>query len=132
MPRLNVENPAEEFLYEQGLIGRRSVQRRALLGCVGCRWLKAAEQGEDAKFYGLEVIRCTRVKPGVAYPILNKLADSGVMVREREDINPSLEGRPSRIFYYPADSELGDAFWSKLEIPEECSLEQDAQASELS
>ena len=129
MPRLNIENPAEEFLYEQGLIDRRSMQRRALLGCVGCRWLKATEQGQDAKFYGFEVIRCTRVKSGIIYPILSRLTEIGVIVREREDVNPSAEGRPPRIFYYPADSELGEAFLHKLELPQECSLELDAQTT---
>lgn len=127
VPRLNVEHPAEEFLYEQGLAERRSVQRRALLGCIGCRWLKGAEQDEGNKFYGLELIRCTRIAPGVAYPILNKLADSGVMVREREAVNPLALHLPPRILYYPADSELGEAFYSKLELPQECSLELDAQ-----
>lgn len=128
MPRLNIYNPAEEFLYEQGLIERRSVQRRALLGCIGCRWLKSAEIGEDAKFYGYEIIGCTLVKPGVAYPILNKLAEIGVLVREREDINASAGGRPPRIFYYPAASELGEAFRNALEQPQECSLELDAKS----
>lgn len=125
MPRIYYEHPAEEFLYEKGLIERRSVQRRALLGCIGCRWIKSAEQGEDAKFYGYEVVRCTRIKPGVAYVILNNLAESGVMVRERENISSSAAGRPPRIYYYPADSELGEAFWDKLEKPEVCSLELD-------
>ena len=129
MPRLNAEHPAEEFLYGEGLIKRRSVQHRELLGCIGCRWLKAAEQGEDAKFYGLEVITCTRIKSGVAYPLLNRLAETGVMVREQEDIDPSTEGRPPRVFYYPADSELGEAFWGKLEEPQECPLELDAQTA---
>lgn len=125
MRRLNVEHSAEEFLYGEGLISRRSVQRRALLDCIGCRWLKAAESGEETRFHGQELVRCTLVKSGVVYPILNHLAAVGAVVRESEDVSISL-GRPARVYYYPADSKLGEAFWNELQVPDECPLEQDA------
>jgi hypothetical protein len=123
MPRLNVDHPAEELLCAEKLIERRSVQRRAILGCIGCRWLKAAEAGEDARVYGLEIVRCTGIKSGVAYPLLKALSETGVMIGEREDINLQYEGRPPRKYYYPTDSELGEAFWNSLEIPAVCDFE---------
>ena len=123
MPRPNAEHPAEEFLRSQGLIERRTIQRRALLGCVGCRWLKAIQKGEDPTFYGREVMRCTDLVGSIVYPTLDKLAGSGVMVRDRESLNPLADNLPPRVLYRPAASELGEAFLNSLQVPTECALE---------
>ncbi len=127
MPRINFESPSEELLIEEGLINRRSVQRRAIIGCTGCRWLKAEQQGQEPSFYGYELMKCTRIKGGTIYPILHRLANVGVIIAEQEDINAHIEGRPPRALYYPADSELGIAFYERLEIPEICPLETDVR-----
>jgi len=121
MARLTDPVPAEEFLYTEGLISRRSIQQRIVLGCVGCQWLRPAADGEEPKFYGLQISRCTGIKTGTIYPILGRLADAGVMVPEREAVNP-VEHLSPRVFYYPAAGELGEAFLNALQIPEQCSL----------
>jgi hypothetical protein len=127
MPRLDMEHPAEEFLHKEELIQHRSFQRRALLGCIGCRWLKADAEERDIVLHGRELVKCTGLQPGTVYPILRALEATGVMVSEGEAINPVDEGRPARVLYRPAESVLGREFWTTLQVPAECPLEADRQ-----
>jgi hypothetical protein len=73
MPRIANYSPAEEFLFEEGAIDCRSIQRQAIVGCIGCRLLKAEQEGEDIRFYGLEILKCTQLKSGTLYPLLRSL-----------------------------------------------------------
>lgn len=123
MPRLPSEYPAEAFLRRMGLLRRRSVQRSVILGCIGCRWLRRAERGEEVNTYGLELARCTGIATGVVYPILSWLVESEVLHRQREAANPTRENLPQRVLYTPADTELGRAFYAELQAPSTCDLE---------
>ncbi|HEU5473663.1 MAG TPA: helix-turn-helix transcriptional regulator [Actinophytocola sp.] len=49
--------------------------------------------------YGYELMRVTGFPSGKLYPILAKLQAVGWLVREREDIDPSMAGRPARRLY---------------------------------
>lgn len=118
------KHPAEEVLLEAGFIERSTKKRRILLGCIGCRWLKAAEQGRDATFYGYELMKCTKLPSGSVYQSLNALADMGAMVAKRGEVNPDDEKKPPRQQYVPADTPLGEAFRNALQVPAECPLEK--------
>jgi hypothetical protein len=123
MPRPNQENPAEEFLYRNNLISKRSAAQRLVLGCIGCRWVNSIDQGKEPEFYGLEVVRCSGMGSGTVYTILGRLAEAGVILKEREDIDPPAPARPARQLYYPVASDDGVEFAEKLIIPNECYLE---------
>lgn len=125
MPRLVNHNSAEDFLFDEGLLARRSVQREATIGCIGCRWLNAEQAGEEVKVYGYELIKCTRLKGGTLYPLLRSLEETGAIISEFENINPEFEGRPARKYFYPADTAIGEGFFQRLELPVKCDLDQE-------
>lgn len=54
---------------------------------------------DDHPRYGYELMSRTGYPSGKVYPILEKLTAAGWLIREREDINPSLVGRPARCMY---------------------------------
>ncbi|HVA11342.1 MAG TPA: PadR family transcriptional regulator [Candidatus Dormibacteraeota bacterium] len=126
MARLFSSHPAEEVLKEQGAISKRSVQRQAVIGCIGCRWLKAEAAGSEQQFYGYELMKCTGLPSGSLYPILNQLVEAGVMTAEREQADAVQAGRPLRTYYAPGATEIGEAFRQNLEVPEVCPLEADS------
>lgn len=107
-------HPAEELLYESGVIWRRSMQRRMLLGCLGCHLSRGAD------FYGTGASICTGIASGTTHPILQNLATLGVLTRVPEAIDPVAEGRPARVFYRPAATEIGRLVAANLEAPESC------------
>ena len=119
------EHPAEELLIEKGLISRRSPQRRALLGCLGCRWLRSDGGDGSAEVYGLKLIKCTGINPGTVYPILHALRDKGVMIGVRVPRQETEE----RVLYRPAQNSLGAAFQASLQIPPKCPLEINSSES---
>lgn len=49
--------------------------------------------------YGYELMQLTGFQSGKLYPILSKLVAAGVLTREKEGADPSLEGRPVRRLY---------------------------------
>lgn len=49
--------------------------------------------------YGYELMRVTGFPSGKLYPILAKLQAVGWLIREREDIDTSVAGRPARSMY---------------------------------
>jgi PadR family transcriptional regulator PadR len=49
--------------------------------------------------YGYELMRATGFPSGKLYPIIGRLTRAGWLAREREDIDPSQEGRPARYLY---------------------------------
>jgi PadR family transcriptional regulator, regulatory protein PadR len=49
--------------------------------------------------YGYELMEETGFPSGKLYPILARLTSAGWLVREREDIDPVVEGRPARYLY---------------------------------
>ena len=49
--------------------------------------------------YGYDLMRATGFPSGKLYPILAKLVDAGLLLREKEQIDPSREGRPARRVY---------------------------------
>jgi DNA-binding PadR family transcriptional regulator len=57
--------------------------------------------------YGYDLMRETGFASGKLYPILARLTHAGWLEREREDIDPSAEGRPARYLY--CLTELGAA-----------------------
>lgn len=49
--------------------------------------------------YGYDLMRQTGFASGKLYPILARLEAAGWILKEREQVNPSQEGRPPRRFY---------------------------------
>jgi hypothetical protein len=125
MPRLNEHSPAEDLLVEEAVVGRRSVQRRAVIGCIGCRWLTREGAGQDPIFYGYEISKCTGIGTGTLYPILSQLEEAGLIDGVPELIDPAEAGRPARVNYWPGASELSEEFQLRLRIPPYCELESD-------
>lgn len=50
-------------------------------------------------YYGLELSKHARLKPGTIYPILDRLLKVEWLERRWEDIDPTIEGRPRRRLY---------------------------------
>jgi DNA-binding PadR family transcriptional regulator len=53
----------------------------------------------DADWYGLELAKQSKLKPGTIYPILDRLLKGDWLERRWEDIDPAVEGRPRRRLY---------------------------------
>ena len=53
----------------------------------------------DAEWYGLELCKRARLKPGTIYPTLDRLIKAEWLERRWEDIDPATEGRPRRRLY---------------------------------
>jgi DNA-binding PadR family transcriptional regulator len=53
----------------------------------------------DTEMYGLELSKQSGLKPGVIYPMLDRLLKAGWLDRRWEDIDPVVEGRPRRRLY---------------------------------
>jgi PadR family transcriptional regulator, regulatory protein PadR len=53
----------------------------------------------DAERYGLDLMRETGLASGTLYPILVRLEHAGWVDAHWEDIDPVVEGRPSRRYY---------------------------------
>jgi DNA-binding PadR family transcriptional regulator len=53
----------------------------------------------DADRYGLDLMRDTSLASGTLYPMLMRLERAGWVRAEWEDIDPVVEGRPSRRYY---------------------------------
>jgi len=49
--------------------------------------------------YGYELMRLTGFPSGKLYPLLARLHRAGLLVREREEIDPRAAGRPARCTY---------------------------------
>jgi PadR family transcriptional regulator PadR len=65
-----------------------------------------------AEFYGLELSRLSKLKPGTIYPILARLLELGWLERRWEDIDPSAEGRPRRRLYRLTGAGAHAARWA--------------------
>ena len=122
MPRVE-KCPAEELRIASGIVSNASLARRAIIGCVGCKWKKRQRAGDEPRVYGLEIARCSGLKPGTVYPTLQKLHAAGFANAVPEEIDPHTEGRPPRTYYVPSDTKLGQEFEDSLEEPEICDLE---------
>ena len=59
--------------------------------------------------YGYDLMRATGFPSGKLYPILGKLVDAGLLLREKEQIDPSREGRPARRIYRLSERGMGIA-----------------------
>jgi PadR family transcriptional regulator PadR len=49
--------------------------------------------------YGLEVARASGLPAGTVYGILRRLEDESLLVSRWEELDPSSEGRPPRLYY---------------------------------
>jgi PadR family transcriptional regulator PadR len=52
-----------------------------------------------AEWYGLDLSKRSKLKPGTIYPILDRLLKVKWLERRWEDIDPAVEGRPRRRLY---------------------------------
>jgi PadR family transcriptional regulator, regulatory protein PadR len=53
----------------------------------------------DQSRYGYELMQLTGFPSGKLYPILARLQRAGWLIREHEDVDPSVVGRPARRLY---------------------------------
>jgi DNA-binding PadR family transcriptional regulator len=49
--------------------------------------------------HGYELMQLTGFPSGKLYPVLVRLHRAGLLIREREDVDPRLAGRPARYLY---------------------------------
>jgi len=113
---------AEDFLYENGVIGQRSPRRRQILGCIACRWNDLRTSDLDPTVYATQIIKCAGLKSGLVSPLMSQLANGEVLEVTQEDVDPSELGRPRRVFYSPAETIVGERFDELLSVPVNCSL----------
>jgi PadR family transcriptional regulator PadR len=59
--------------------------------------------------YGYDLMRATGFPSGKLYPALGKLVQAGLLLREKEQIDPAVEGRPARRIYRLSDSGIETA-----------------------
>ena len=62
--------------------------------------------------YGYELMQLTGFPSGKLYPILGRLTNAGWLTREREEIDPAREGRPTRYIYRLTDYGTQEARYS--------------------
>lgn len=61
--------------------------------------LHAFLENAAAPRYGYELIKATGFPSGKLYPILARLETAGWLVKQREDADPTVAGRPVRWWY---------------------------------
>ncbi len=84
MPRYTVAS--EDILLERGAIPQRSLTNQEVIGCIGCRWLKAEQAGQEPKVHGFEIMKCIEAKSaGIVYRCLRVLEEAGALETEYED-----------------------------------------------
>ncbi|HEX8762217.1 MAG TPA: hypothetical protein VF733_00470 [Candidatus Saccharimonadales bacterium] len=114
---------AEEYLYFNRLVGRRTAARREVLGCLGCQWLRPLAEGEELPvLYLYQLNDCTNLTRGAVYSIMRQLTDAGAVTCELEDIDVEVEGHLPRNLYSPSDTVHGKALMDKLQMPPACDL----------
>lgn len=72
--------------------------------------------------YGYDLMRATGFPSGKLYPILAKLVGAGLLVREKEQIDPSREGRPARRIYRLSERGAEIAFTELTTLSEQIAL----------
>lgn len=63
------------------------------------RVLRAFLDDVNGPRYGYDLMRETGFPSGKLYPILARLQRAGWLIREREDVDPGVAGRPARALY---------------------------------
>jgi DNA-binding MarR family transcriptional regulator len=112
---------AEKFLINSGHTMYISIERRRVLGCLGC-WFGGAEAiGEQPGIDCSSISRCTDISKDTIYSTLRGLEAKGFLVSEKIPSGTANKGR--RKIYHPSDSDKGKALISKLEVPNICLLE---------
>jgi len=120
----NPDTPAVHFLRERKLYTANSTVFPILLGCIGCRWLAAIEQGEAPTITRAQIKQCGRITQGSIFAGTEILVDLGIM--DTHEVR--VKGRAGKInVYTPTDSKLGDEFLKVLSTPEDCGLKQESQ-----
>ena len=66
--------------------------------------------------YGYDLMRHTGFASGKLYPILARLERAGWLVREREDVEATVQGRPVRYFYRLNPSGLEEVRYQMAEL----------------
>jgi len=107
----------ETILVENRVVRRRSAALRDVIACLGCQWLKAENDDVQCNICGKTIAECTGMGPGTVYPILDRLEEGGVIVRESRET-----GYHNRDIF-PTVSDVGDAFYAVLVVPDDCGLE---------
>jgi hypothetical protein len=108
---------AEEFLYDNQVVGKRSNNHQQILACLACRLAR------NGVFHGYEAIQCRRLLSGSLYPVLNRLEEHDLLMSEMEETSPKDMGRPPRRVYTLADTALAQEFGATLDVPEDCNLD---------
>lgn len=62
--------------------------------------LQALMRDPSRELYGRELAEETGLMPGTTHPILVRLEDAGWVRSRKEDIDPHIEGRPARRYYW--------------------------------
>lgn len=119
------KSPGEEFLLEKGLLTRSSPAQQLVIGCLACRWNASRTSDDAPAAYITRVSRCTGLQSASVIKILRRLKTIGVLTSERESLETAIRRQP-RLYYRPADSELGADFAACLEeeVPPVCNFEQ--------
>jgi DNA-binding PadR family transcriptional regulator len=70
--------------------------------------------------YGTQLTELTGIRSGSLYPQLRKMEEDGLLTSIREDIDPSVEMRPARVFYTLTDPDAArdrlDDFTAQFEV----------------
>lgn len=115
------QNSSQEFLIEHGVVAKRSVKQKQILGCIACCWNRTEQQTERAQVYGYEIAQCQNIESGTMYPVLNRIEDAGLVETEIEV--RVTRGRPVRRYIVPSATNIGQEFRASLIIPRDCPLQ---------
>jgi PadR family transcriptional regulator PadR len=83
--------------------------------------LRVFLQDPSAACYGLELMKATGLPSGSLYPVLARLERAGWVCSRREEIDPSVEGRPPRRYYELTPDGLASARVELAALAEELS-----------
>jgi predicted transcriptional regulator len=121
LPAEHTNADLEKRLVNKGVFGKRSINQRRVLGCLGC---KLACQPEDTgAVRSLEIAECLDAENLSVRRVLGRLTEAGFLRTEKRP--SSQKGTPPDYFLFTQRS-VDFSFKRRLQAPATCGLEQES------
>jgi hypothetical protein len=123
LPAEHTNADLERRLVERGVFGKRSINQRRVLGCLGCKL--ACQPGDTGAVRSLEIAECLDAENLSVRRVLGRLTDAGFLQTEKR---PSTQrGTPPDYFRF-TERAVKYSFRRRLEAPAKCGLEEEGSS----
>jgi DNA-binding transcriptional regulator YiaG len=118
----------EEFLIKEGIVSKRSEQRRQALGCLGCIWTRRESEEQPAFATVAEIEACTGVANASVSSIFKQLREIGILSAHRKQ--STVKGK-AHLQYMPGETDQGKWLHAILDKNPDCRSSFEKTAEEL-